>query len=72
MTADNAFKARAVNASEYIRELFEPADNVAILVRNRSMHRTVQRIAKAEAIAARSSKSGSPVRMPVAPMCLWG
>ncbi len=35
----------------YVRELFDPADNVAILGRNRSTHKTVQTIAKAETIA---------------------
>src|SRR5580704_3686473 len=52
MSTDTAFTSRSLTASEYVRKLFEPADNVAILVRNRSMHRTVQRIAKAEAIAS--------------------
>jgi hypothetical protein len=52
MSADNVFKARELTAPEYVRELFGPTDNVAILVRNRSMHRTVQRIAKAEVIAS--------------------
>lgn len=37
--------------SEYVRELFDPSDNVAILVRNRSTGHTIQIIAKAEAIA---------------------
>ncbi|HEY2123693.1 MAG TPA: DNA-primase RepB domain-containing protein [Chthoniobacterales bacterium] len=50
MSADNTFEARELTSSEYVRELFGPADNVAILVRNRSTRRTVQRIAKAEVI----------------------
>jgi hypothetical protein len=52
MSADPTFTPRSLNASEYVRELFGPADNVAILVRNRSTGHTVQTIAKAEAIAS--------------------
>jgi hypothetical protein len=51
MSTDTAFTPRSLTASEYVRELFEPADNVAILVRNRSTGQTVQRIARAETIA---------------------
>ncbi len=51
MNTDTAFTPRSLTASEYVRELFEPADNVAILVRNRSTRKTVQTIAKAETIA---------------------
>jgi hypothetical protein len=52
MNADGTFTPRSLNASAYVRELFGPADNVAILVRNRSTGHTVQTIAKAEAIAS--------------------
>jgi hypothetical protein len=52
MSADTAFTPRSLTASEYVRELFEPEDNAAILVRNRSTGHTVQRIAKAETIAS--------------------
>jgi hypothetical protein len=51
MSADSSFKPRALTASEYVRELFEPPENVAVLVRNRSTGHTVQTIAKAETIA---------------------
>jgi len=51
MSTDTAFTSRALTASEYVRELFEPGDNAAILVRNRRTGRTVQRITKAETIA---------------------
>jgi hypothetical protein len=69
MSADTAFTPRSLTASEYVRELFDPADNAAILVRNRSTGHTVQRIAKAETIAspgfqswlANQSASGSDV-----------
>ncbi len=52
MSTDTAFIPRSLTASEYVRELFEPMDNAAILVRNRSTGHTVQRIAKAEAMAS--------------------
>ena len=51
MSADSAFTPRSLTASEYVLGLFEPTDNVAILVRNRSTRQTVQTIAKAEAVA---------------------
>ncbi|MGA7921035.1 MAG: DNA-primase RepB domain-containing protein [Candidatus Acidiferrales bacterium] len=71
MSTDTAFAPRSLTASEYVRELFEPADNAAILVRNRSTGHTVQRIAKAEMIVspgfqtwlANQSASGSDVFM---------
>ena len=76
MSADTAFKPRSLTASEYVRELFEPADNAAILVRNRSTGHTVQRIAKAETIAspdfqtwlANQNASGSDVFMGMNPI----
>jgi len=52
MSAANPFTPRSLTASEYVRELFEAADNAAVLVRNRSTGQTVQRIAKAETIAS--------------------
>jgi hypothetical protein len=52
MSTDRTFTPRALTASEYVRELFEPPDNAAILVRNRSTGHTVQTIAKAETIAS--------------------
>jgi hypothetical protein len=52
MSRDTTFTPKSLSASEYSRELFEPADNVAILVRNRGTGRTVQRIAKAETVAS--------------------
>ena len=52
MSIDIAFTPRSLTASEYVRELFEPADNAAILVRNRETGKAVQRIAKAETITS--------------------
>src|ERR1700685_2481029 len=51
MSTDTTFTSRSLTASEYVRELFEPGDNTAILVRNRRTGKTVQRITKAETIA---------------------
>jgi hypothetical protein len=76
VSADTAFKPRFLTASEYVRELFDPADNAAILVRNRSTGHTVQRIAKAETIAspgfqtwlANQNASGSDVFMGMNPI----
>ena len=52
MSTNIAFTPRSLTASEYVRELFEPTDNTAVLVRNRSSGHTVQTIAKAETIAS--------------------
>ena len=52
MSTDKTFTPRSLTASEYVRELFGPADNAAILVRNRSTGHTVQTIARTEAIAS--------------------
>jgi hypothetical protein len=43
---------KSLTASEYVRALFEPMDNIAILVRNRALAQTLQRITKAEIIAS--------------------
>jgi hypothetical protein len=76
MSSDTAFAPRSLTASEYVRQLFGPEDNAAILVRNRSTGHTVQTIAKAEAIAspdfqtwlARQSASGYDVFMGMNPI----
>jgi hypothetical protein len=52
VSADSKFAPHPLTASEYVRELFGPEDNAAILVRNRSTGHTVQTIAKAETIAS--------------------
>ena len=52
MSRGNSFMPKSLTAPEYIRALFEPGDNAAILVRNRGVGKTVQRIARAEAIAS--------------------
>ena len=52
MSTDSKFAPRTLTASAYVRELFGPEDNAAILVRSRSTGHTVQTIAKAETIAS--------------------
>jgi hypothetical protein len=52
MSTDNKFTPCYLTASEYVRKLFEPENNAAILVRNRSTGHTVQTIAKAETVAS--------------------
>jgi hypothetical protein len=52
MSRDNTFMPKPLTAPEYVRALFEPSDNAAILVRNRTTGKTVQRIARAEAIVS--------------------
>ena len=52
MSTDSKFAPRSLTASEYVRELFGPEDNAAILLRNRSTGQTSQSIAKAETIAS--------------------
>src|ERR1700678_3152637 len=52
MTTENKFAPHSLTASEYVRELFGPEDNAAILVRNRSTGHTVQTVANAETIAS--------------------
>jgi len=52
MSTDAAFTSKSLDASEYVRELFEPNDNAAILVRNRSTGQTIQRIVKAEIVSS--------------------
>ncbi|MGB6875745.1 MAG: DNA-primase RepB domain-containing protein [Candidatus Acidiferrales bacterium] len=52
MSRDNTFIPKSLTAPEYVRVLFEPSDNAAILVRNRATGKTVQRIARAETIAS--------------------
>src|ERR1700730_14889343 len=51
MSTDITPTPRSLTASEYVLALFEPSDNVAILVRNRATGKTVQRITKAETVA---------------------
>jgi hypothetical protein len=52
MKSQGSFTPKSLTAAEYVLALFAPTDNVAILVRNRRLGQTLQRITKAELIAA--------------------
>ena len=52
MIPHNPSLPKSLRASEYILALFAPTDNVAVLVRHRQLGHTLQRITKAELIAA--------------------
>ncbi|PYU30055.1 MAG: hypothetical protein DMG31_15355 [Acidobacteria bacterium] len=52
MTGDSQFTPKPLSASEYALALFEPSDNVAVLLRNRRTGQTVQRITTAETVAS--------------------
>jgi hypothetical protein len=52
MNSQTLFTPRLLTASQYILELFEPKDNVAVLTRNRATGKTLQRIAPAETVAS--------------------
>lgn len=51
MSTGSDFKSRFLTASEYVLDLFDPAENVAVVARNRATGRTIQRIARAETAA---------------------
>jgi RepB DNA-primase from phage plasmid len=51
MSTANDFKHKSVTASEYVLDLFDPAENVAVLARHRATGKAIQRIARAETIA---------------------
>ncbi len=51
MSSASDFQPRTLTASEYIFDLFDARENVAVVVRNRSTGRTIQRIARAETVA---------------------
>jgi hypothetical protein len=50
------------SASEYILDNFEPTDRIAVLVLNRDLGETVQRITSAQKAASPSSKRGFVTR----------
>jgi hypothetical protein len=57
MTEPGNFSPRTITAPEYVLALFRPSDNVAILVRNRRLGHTLQRITKAAIIATSEFQS---------------
>jgi hypothetical protein len=52
MSRDTTFTPKSLSSSDYVRELFESTDHVAILVQNRGTGKAVQRIARAETITS--------------------
>jgi hypothetical protein len=51
MTTPSNFSPKALSTSEYVFALFEPKDHVAVLLRHRERHQTVQHITTAETVA---------------------
>src|SRR5258708_3455184 len=52
MTGASSFTPRFLTAQEYVSALHEPSDQIAVLVRNRTLNQTTQRILPAEGIAS--------------------
>jgi hypothetical protein len=52
MSGGSSFTPRFLTAQEYVFALHEPSDQIAILVRNRTLHQTTQRILAAEGVAS--------------------
>jgi hypothetical protein len=50
MSSGSTFTPKSLNASEYVLALFEPSDNVAVLLRHRERHQTLQHITTAETV----------------------
>lgn len=53
MTTESDFQPRFLTASEYILDLFDPTENLAVVVRSRATGRTIQRIARADTVAGK-------------------
>jgi hypothetical protein len=76
MSDESIFEPGPLSASEYVLALHEPADNVAVLLRNRARGQTLQRIASAETIAspefqrwlAEQNRSGSDIFIGMNPL----
>jgi hypothetical protein len=51
MSTASDFKPKSLTASEYILDLFDAAENVAVVVRHRATGKAIQRIARAETVA---------------------
>ena len=70
MSTASDFKPKSLTASEYILDLFHPAENVAVVVRHRATGKAIQRIARAETVAGPSSRPGLPIKMRRVRMCM--
>ncbi len=76
MTVESSFKPKTLSASEYVLALFEPSDNVAVLLRHRDRRQTLQRITSAETVAnpnfqswlAERNRSGADVFLGMNPL----
>jgi hypothetical protein len=51
MSTTSDSKPKSLTASEYVLDLFDPAENVAVLVRHRATGKAIQRIARAATVA---------------------
>ena len=52
----------SATASEYINDNFKPSERIAVLVLNRSLRETTQRITTAQKAASPNSRHGSATR----------
>jgi len=76
LTGSQNFTPKSLTASEYILALFEPSDNIAVLLRDPEHHRILQHIATAESVAdpdyqswlAERNRSGSDVFLGMNPL----
>lgn len=76
MTGLQHFTPKPLSASEYVLALFEPRDTVAVLLRDRSHHQTIQHITTAESVAnpeyqswlAERNRSGSDIFLGMNPL----
>jgi len=76
VSREKQFELREVSAAEYVLELHEPDDQIAVLLRNRSRSQTLQRITSAETVASpdfqrwlkRKNRSGSDVFVGMNPL----
>jgi hypothetical protein len=70
------FTPKSLTASEYVLALFEPQDNVAVLLRDRSRHQTLQHISTAETVSgpdlqswlAERNRSGADIFLGMNPL----
>jgi RepB DNA-primase from phage plasmid len=76
MSVESSFTPQPLSAREYVLALFEPSDNVAVLLRHRDRRQTLQRIASAETIVhptfqawlAERNRSGADVFIGMNPL----
>ena len=59
------------SASDYILDNFKPTDRIAVLVLNRQLGETTQRITTAQKASGPNSKHGSGTRTQMEPISMW-